>query len=348
MREHAERDAGAPMADVLDQDDIDALLHAVADGQVDESPSQVHIFSRSRRDAGEIRDYDFRRPERISKDQMRALHTLHEHFARNFGASLSGYMRNIVEVRVAHAEQMTYSEFIAGLPNPTSFNLLSSDELEGQLCLEVSPLIIYPIIDRIMGGSNQDLFIPQRPMTLIEQRVMRTILERGMGPLADAWEGVRKMTFHLGEMESNPQIVQIVPPNEVVVVIVFEIKLTNRAGTMSLCIPFNVIEPFMEDLSAQNWFLAGRSSHDGVWSDRIAERLQGAKLEVTGVLAETTTTFAELRALEVGDLIMTSRSSSRPVVVYVEGRPKFFASIGEHRGQQALVIRRPIRPGERL
>ena len=335
------------MADVLDQDDIDALLNAVADGQVDESPSQVHIYSRTRREAHEVREYDFRRPERISKDQMRALHTLHEHFARNFGASLSGYMRNIVEVRVAHAEQMTYSEFIAGLPNPTSFNLLASDDLEGQLCLEVSPLIIYPIIDRIMGGSNQDLFIPQRPMTLIEQRVMRTILDRGMGPLGDAWEGVRKMTFRLGEMESNPQIVQIVPPNEVVAVIVFEIKLTNRAGTMSLCIPFNVIEPFMEDLSARNWFLSGRTGQEAVWSDRIEERLHNAKLEVRGLLAQTTITLAELRAMEVGDVIMTDRSSTRPAVITVEGKAKFFASLGQHRGQRALRIRRPIRPGER-
>src|SRR5690606_1684301 len=124
---------------------------AVETGQVaEESRPQVRIFSRSRKEweSLEVRPYDFKRPERVSKDQMRALETLHEGFARNFGASLSGFLRTIVEVKVATCDQMTYSEFIASLPNPTSFNLLTAAPLEGQLCLEISPLIIYPIIDR--------------------------------------------------------------------------------------------------------------------------------------------------------------------------------------------------------
>lgn len=113
------------------------------------------IFSRSRKDmsGAEVRAYDFKRPERVSKDQMRALQTLHEAFARNFGAALSGFLRAIVEVRVATCEQMTYGDFISGLPNPTSFNLISADGLQGQMCLEISPLIIYPIIDRLLGDE---------------------------------------------------------------------------------------------------------------------------------------------------------------------------------------------------
>src|SRR5688572_21001380 len=137
------------MAEVLDQSDIDALLSAVNTGDVEEDRDQEQIFSRFRRDLEnvEIKDYDFKRPERISKDQMRALQTLHETFARNFGASLSGFLRTIVEIRIAHAEQMTYSEFISSLPNPTSFNLVNCAPLDGQMCMEMSPLIIYPIID---------------------------------------------------------------------------------------------------------------------------------------------------------------------------------------------------------
>ena len=132
----------------------------------------TEIFSRHRRgqDAIEIRPYDFRRPERISKDQMRALQTLHDAFARNFGASLSGFLRTIIEVNVDQAEQMTYSEFLGSLANPTCFTLIAGEPLEGQICLEISPLIIYPIIDRLMGGNTKDLFVPQRPMTMIEMR----------------------------------------------------------------------------------------------------------------------------------------------------------------------------------
>jgi flagellar motor switch protein FliM len=259
-REAYEAASGTLMTDVLEQNEVDALLNAVASGEVEPDLGQAQIFSRHRRDLEdvEIKPYDFKRPERISKDQMRALQTLHEGFARNFGASLSGFLRTIVEIRIAHAEQMTYSEFIASLPNPTSFNLVNCPPLDGQMCLELSPLIIYPIIDRLLGGSNQETVIPQRAMTQIERRLIHRILLRGMGALTEAWEGVKKIEFSLGEMESNPQIVQIVPPNEVVVVIGFEIKLASRAGTMSLCIPFNVIEPVVDALSAQSWFMAGK------------------------------------------------------------------------------------------
>jgi flagellar motor switch protein FliM len=212
------------MADVLDQNEVDALLAAVETGEVREERTTTQIFSRTRRDpdATEVKPYDFKRPERVSKDQMRALQTLHESFARNFGASLSGFLRTIVEVKVATCEQMTYSEFTSGLPNPTSFNLVDADGLEGQMCLEISPLIIYPIIDRLLGGTTQDLFIPQRPMTLIETRLISNVTRRGLLALSEAWAGIKQLEFKIGATESNPQLVQIVPPNEVVVVIGFD------------------------------------------------------------------------------------------------------------------------------
>lgn len=337
------------MTDVLDQADIDALLSAVSTGEVEEPSEPAQIFSRFRRDLEnlEIRDYDFKRPERISKDQMRALQTLHDTFARNFGASLSGFLRTIVEIRIAHVEQMTYSEFISGLPNPTSFSLVNAPQLDGQLCLELSPLIIYPIIDRLLGGSNQELFIPQRAMTLIETRLIQRILNRGMAALSEAWESIRKIDFSLGEMESNPQIVQIVPPNEVVVVIGFEIKMANRAGTMSLCIPFNVIEPLVDALSAQNWFLAGRQRTDRQWESAISRRLSDAVLDVAGVLAETTMTLADFRGMDVGDLIMTEKPATMPVVLTAGGKPKFIANVGQFKGRRALKVIRPIRSADR-
>ncbi|MFN9993733.1 MAG: flagellar motor switch protein FliM, partial [Phycisphaerales bacterium] len=228
------------MADVLDQSAVDALLAAAGSGEAEERGPAPKIFSRTARDpeSTEIRGYDFKRPERVSKDQMRALQTLHESFARNFGASLSGFLRTIVEVKIASCEQMTFSEFTSGLPNPTSFNLISAEGLEGQMCLEISPLIIYPIIDRLLGGTTQDLFIPQRPMTLIESRLIGNVTKRGMTALSEAWSGVRPMSFSVSSTESNPQLVQIVAPNEVVIVIGFELKLTSRAGTMNLCIPY--------------------------------------------------------------------------------------------------------------
>lgn len=338
------------VGDLLDQSDIDALLDAVDSGEIEEETAPSQLFSRHRHDLDEIeiRAYDFKRPERVSKEQMRALETLHESFSRVFGASLSGYLRTITEVTVASAEQMTYSEFISSLPNPTLFTLVQCDPLEGMICLELSPLIVYPIIDRLLGGSNQELFIPQRPMTAIESQLMTVIMNRALEALTEAWAGVHQIDFSLGDMESNPQLVQIVPPNEVVVVIAFEIKISNRAGTMNLGIPFTVIEPLMDKLSSQNWFNVQRGKDDVECSQRVAGRLASAVLSVSGVLAETTITLDDLTQLSEGDLIVTDKHIDQPIVLCVEGERKMLARIGQYRGKRALQVIRPIRPDDRV
>lgn len=339
------------MTSVLDQSDIDALLAESGGGEaapVEEGPTL--IFGRHPREASgsEIKDYDFKRPERVSKDQMRALETLHEGFARNFGAALSGFLRTIVEVRVATCDQMTFSEFVSGLPNPTSFNLLQASTLDGHMCLEISPLIVYPIIDRLLGGNSQDLFVPQRPMTTIEQRLISNVTRRALTTLQEAWSSVRAMTMTVVATESNPQLAQIVPPNEVVVVIGFEITMSSRSGTMNLCIPYNVIEPVMEHLSAQSWFSAAKSQRSQESERRIAGTLGRAATEVTAIVAETTMSVRDLLEMRPGDLIVTSKLATEPMVVCIEGRRLFLATAGQHRGQRAIRIVRAVRPSDRV
>ena len=330
--------------ETLDQAEIDVLLDAVESNAAQEGQPATRIFSRFRKDHEkvEIRPYDFKRPERVSKDQMRGLQTLHESFARTFGAQLSGFLRTIVEVRIASAEQMTYSEFIGGLPNPTSFTLVDIPPLEGQFCVELSPMIIYPIIDRLLGGNNRDLFIPERPLTLIEARLVNRILQLGMDALTEAWHGIRAIDFKIAAMESNPHLVQIVPPNEVVVVIGHEIRIGNRVGTMSLCMPYNAIESVMEDLNAENWFMTGKPGQVDIAEEAIVEQLADSALQIEATLAETTITLSELGRLDVGDLLLTERPATRPVMVSVEGQPKFEATLGQHRGQRAIRIQGPV------
>lgn len=343
------------MAEVLDQSEVDALLQAVNSDEVSSESSgdaESHVFSRpgsrSHRGPLEIRPYDFKRPERVSKDQMRALETLHEGFGRNFGAALSGFLRTIVEVKVARIEQLTYGEFIHSLPNPTSFNLLNCSPLEGQMCLEISPLIIYPIIDRLMGGSNAELFIPQRPLTMIEARLVSKITDRAMLALSEAWEGVNPISFELEQTESNPQFVQIVPPNEVVVVVGFELKMGGRAGTMSLCIPFNVIEPIIDKLASQNWAAYRKDKVDENMRDRLKVKLNRAPVNASAILAETTITVSDLLNMSPGDMIVTDKLSSRPAVISVEGQKKFLANLGQYRGKRALKVTRAVTPKDRV
>src|SRR5882724_6949531 len=337
----------AAVTDVLDQSEVDALLAAVDTGQVaaPDSPSP-RVFGTKGPSHVDVQVYDFKRPERVSKDQMRALEALHEGFGRNLGAALSGYLRTIIEVSVAHIEQLTYSEFIHSLPNPTCFNLLKAEQLDGQLCLEISPLIIYPIIDRLLGGSNAVLFIPQRPLTQIEQRLVQRITDRATQHLSEAWSNLTPVTFKVNDFESNPQLVQIVPPNETVVVIGFELKMGNRAGTMSLCIPYNVIEPIMGTLAAQNWFSYQRKGGQEDHVHRLTKNVNNAPVEARAFLAQTTMKLDDLLSLQVGDVITTEKDCARDVLIQVEGKNKFLAQIGQYRGNRAVRITRACQEPE--
>ena len=274
------------MADILDQSEVDALLAAVSTGD-----AEVFEGRKNEAQARDFNAYDFKRPERVSKDQMRALQSIHEGFARSFGASLSAFLRTIVETRVATAEQLTYSEFIHSLPSPTSFNMLTAPQLTGQICLELSPLIVFPIVDRLLGGTNSDIFIPQRPLTTIEQRLVNRIIERALTSLTEAWSELIEVTFGLSGSESNPHLVQIVAPNEVVVVIGFEIKVGARAGTMSICIPFNVIEPVIGKLAAQSWLVYSSGGNQTDKSRYVETNIRRAELTINARLGETMITL---------------------------------------------------------
>ena len=333
------------MAELLDQNEVDALLSAVEAGEVEteDDGQRVRIFSRQRTLTDgdvEVRPYDFKRPERVSKDQMRAIENLYEGFSRNFGAALSGFLRTIVEVKVASTEQMTFSEFTHGLPNPTCFTLLGADELDGNFCLEISPLIIYPVIDRLLGGSNADLFIPQRPLTAIELRLVQKIVDRAMLAAEEAWANVTPLKFFLEETESNPQLVQIVPPNEVVVVVGFEIKMGGRAGTMSLCMPYKTIEPIIEKLSNQNWGSYDKKQHSDQSRLKLAANLDAARLTVSAMLADTSIKLDELISLQTGDVLITEKPANAPLTLLVEGKRKYIGHVGQYRGNRAFKVER--------
>lgn len=335
------------MADILEQSEVDALLAAVDSGAIKQPESDVAITSSNGamsyvggRTVAQVECqlYDFKRPERVSKEQMRALSALHEGFGRSYGASLSGFLRTIVDVKVAHLEQITYSEFIHSLPNPTCFNLLKSEQLDGQVCLEMSPLIIYPIIDRLLGGSNADLFIPQRPLTQIEQRLVERLTDRATHNLSEAWSALTPVTFKVHDFESNPQLVQIVPPNETVVVVGFELKIGARSGTMSLCIPYNVLEPIVSKLSSQTWLTYQKKTSDETGAKRVKKHVGGAPIQLRSVLAETTIRLSDLLTLKPGDVITTEKRIENPVTIEVEGKEKFTGSLGKFRGKKAVCV----------
>ncbi|MBL8878780.1 MAG: flagellar motor switch protein FliM [Phycisphaerales bacterium] len=340
------------MSEVLDQNEIDALLASItpqpdggagakreaADGA--RAGMSTPVSASDDEFDVDVTGYDFKRPKRVSKDQIRALGGIHDDFARSFGASLSGYLRTIVDVHVVAVEQVMYSEFIHSLPNPTCFVILQANPLEGQMFLEFSPLIVYPIIDRLLGGGGGDTLIPQRPLTSIEWRLMGRLIDRAVEHLGDAWRNLADAKFEVMETESNPHLVNIVAPTEVVVFITYEIKMGNSAATMSMCIPFNVIESVLGKLAQQSWLGYRPKAASESQQRCLLRNLRRSSVGLTAYLGQSRIKLSELRSLQVGDLIELDKTTDMPLIMQVEGRTKFAGTPGCYRGRRAIRLAR--------
>ncbi len=332
------------MSDVLSQAEVETLLSAMETSAPARSPifrdanDQPAVF----RPREKVTPYDFKRPERVGKEQMRALQTLHEGFGRNFGAALSGLLRSIVEVKLTSVDQLTYSEFVFSLENPTCFNLLRADPLEGNLILDINPSILYPIIDRLLGGGKDSGPLARRPLTEIELRLVSRITSLFLDEMRRAWANVVDLNLSVERVESNPQLVQIVPPNEVVVLISFELTLQEVRGMVNLCIPFNSIERIGNKLSANNWLAYSRRGATPESIQHIGRGLKGAMIEVVVELAESKLSTGDLLGLRVGDIITTEKDSRESLEVLVQGVPKFRAKAGAFKGRKAIQIEQTI------
>ena len=323
--------------DVLSQAEVESLLSAMGDDSaLATKPADAAATSQTPRE--KITAYDFKRPERVGKEQMRALQTLHEGFGRNFAAGLSAMLRSMVEVKLTSVDQLTYSEFVFSLENPTCFNLLKADPLEGNLILDVNPSILYPIIDRLLGGGREAGPLARRPLTEIELRLVARVTGLFLAEMQRAWENVLKLDLAVVRVESNPQLVQIVPPNEVVVLISFELTIGEVRGMMNLCIPYNAIERIAGKLSANSWVTYGKPKATPETISKISQNIRKSLVEVNVCLAETRINTGELIGLRVGDLITTQSDTNSPLSVTVEGIEQFRAMPGAYKGHKAIRV----------
>jgi len=333
--------------DVLSQAEVESLLSALETNAPAPSspPASVATAPRTRE---KVTPYDFKRPERVGKEQMRALQTLHEGFGRNFSASLSALLRSIVEVKLTSVDQLTYSEFVFSLENPTCFNLLKAEPLEGNLILDISPSILYPIIDRLLGGGREPTQVQRRPLTEIELRLVSRITTLFLDEMRRAWDNVLPLSMEVVRVESNPHLVQIVPPNEVVVLIGFELTLGDVRGMMNLCIPYNSIERISNKLAANSWASYGRGADSPENRQRLQSSLEGATVQLAVELADTKVTARDLIGLRVGDVITTEKDIHRTADVYVEGVLKYRARIGALKGHKAIRIEEVFDPPQEI
>lgn len=332
------------MGEVLSQAEVESLLGTAdssrprAAAPAKRVPPAAEAPPSPLRTREKVTPYDFKRPERVGKEQMRALQNLHEGFGRNFSAALSALLRSMAEMKLTSVDQLTYSEFIYSLENPTCFNLLQAEPLEGNLILDINPSILYPIIDRLLGGGRESTPPARRPLTDIELRLVSRITSVFLDELHRAWENVLKLNLSVIRVESNPQLVQIVPPNEVVVVISFELSLGEVRGMMNLCIPYNSIERFGGKLTSNSWISYGRNEATGQSIRKVSESVQRSTVEIMAHLATTKITTRELISLHVGDIITTDKDVHTPIDILVQGTPKYQALMGAYKGQKAIRI----------
>ena len=344
-------------ADALSQSQVEGLLKAMEMGESSpqnavvepvaaaspaqprpkETPPRAVVSER-------ITPYDFKRPERVGKEQMRAMHSLHEAIARNFGAVVSGMLRTMLEVKLLSVDQMTYSEFVFSLDNPSCFNILSAEPLEGNWILDISPSLSYAVIDRMLGGDPEPGTPIRRPLTEIENRLIGRLVTSFLLQLKEAWENIVPLTFRITSVESNPQLVQIVPPNEVVILVCFEVTLGRNRGMINLCIPFNTIERFNTQLSNNGWVGYSRIKPTDETRAKISSNVDSASVEVVVTLARSKILTGDLLDLAVGDIIATEKDVAHPLEFSVQGVPKFYASPGAFRGKKAVRIDRTILP----
>ncbi len=322
--------------DVLSQAEVENLLSTL-EAETETVAAQITL-PLSARPKEKITIYDFKRPERVGKEQMRALQTMHEGFGRNFGAALSAMLRNIVEVKLTSVDQLTYSEFVFSLENPTCFNLINANPLEGQIILDINPSILFPIIDRLLGGTTMSATPVRRPLTEIELRLVSRITGLFLAEMQHAWENVLKFELSVDRVESNPQLVQIIPANEVVVLISFELTVGETRGMLNLCIPYNSIERISHKLTSNSWVSYSKKPASPESIQMMSDRLADAAVEVVVELAETTISTADLINLRVGDMIATEKDVALPLLVSVEGRPKYYAKAGQFKGRKAIEI----------
>jgi len=324
------------VSQILSQEEIDALLNKAARAPAGESPRRVPEQQRET-----VTLYNFRRPDRVSKEQMRSLHFLHDRFARNVGTSLSAYLRAVTEVAIQSVEQFTYSEFLMSLDDPTAFYAVSMRPLEGLAALELSPAVAFTMIDRMLGGSGRNVGVT-RALTEIEQNVTDAVVKLLLENLNDTWKGIVDVQFRISGRETRPQMLQVAAPNEVVLLMTFEIKIGDARGVLNFCIPAVAIESVGGSF-ARSWY---RTRREPTTQERKSLRTNLARVPMpVAASIDTRLTTEELLALRVGDVLSLGHPVEEPIEISVQERIKFLARPRASERGAAMAIERIVSVG---
>jgi flagellar motor switch protein FliM len=292
------------------------------------SPSELALLTASSTHL-QITAYNFRRPDRISREQIHSLHYLHDRFARSAGTSLSTYLRAVLEISLVTVEQRTYAEFVSKLSDPTAFYALAIPPFAELGALEIHPNVAFAMIDRMLGGGGQGLAVP-RALTEIEQHVVDSIVKLMLDGLTETWKPVVELAFGVRGRETRPQLLKVAAPDEVIIMLTFEIRINETRGTIHLCLPEAIVEATSSQV-AQAWQRHRRelTTDERSWLNRSLERIPVA------VVPEIVTQLpaADIAALAVGDVLALGVPADQPVDLRIGGVPKLRGHLTVERGR---------------
>jgi flagellar motor switch protein FliM len=329
------------MSDILSQEEVDALLSAVSTGDFEPSteesgsadstdPNRAGLASFDNDDdelaSKAVALYDFRRPDRVSKEQLRTLQNLHEGYARLLSTTLTSYLRTLVEIELVSVDQLTYQEVIMSISSPSCIYIFQMEPLEGSAILEMNPSLMFLMLDRLFGGLGKSAE-QNRELTDIERAVINKIIERALVDLKEVWENIGIFSPKIESYETNPQFVQIAPPGETVILISLEVRLKNGSGLMSLCFPFIILESIIDKLTGESWISAQKTTTQE--TRRLVEReLSETTVEVSCKIGNVALSVRDFMQLQKNDIIVLDKNASSDLVVCVSGKAKFLGKPG--------------------
>lgn len=317
------------MAEILSQEEIDALLSAVSFGE------EVQVQAEPTKAERIINTYDFRHPARVSKDQLRTIQNLHDNFARLLSATFSTLQRTIIEINLVSVDQITYSEFIMSLSSPSCTYTFRMDPLDGVAIIDFSQSVVFSFVDRLFGGRGTSI-VTEREITWIEKSVMNNIINRTLRDLERTWERIIPLECNVEMLETNPEFVQVVPSSETVVLISFELKSENVSGLINLCYPYISIEPIALRLGGQNLVSSAKEvPREELMRNRRRIKLVDTTLKACLGCAEVT--VRDLVNLRKNDVVMLKARTKDDIHVYVEDELKFHGKaglLGKHKAVQ--------------
>ena len=323
------------MGEVLSQSEIDELFKALNTGEIDVNEMQEANVQKG------IKVYDFARPSKFSKEQLRTLEIIFENYARLISTYLSGHLRTMVSAEVMNAEAITYSEFSNALINPVILAVADFRPLKGSILLELSPNMGYTIIDRVLGGSGSGISI-MRDFTDIERVILEKLFIQFVQLLVEPWQNVVELEPMLEKIETNSQVVQIISPNEIIALVTLNIKIGNVAGMMNICLPHLVIESIMDKLNTKYWFAQKEQELGPSYEEYIQKMIQKSRIPVKAILGKTHITVREFLDLSRADIVKLDKDIDSDLDIYVGNILKFTGSPGEYKNKVAVKINKVI------